>query len=566
MRRSIFALLILPAAALAQAEPDIPKGEVAKYAFNKSKIFPGTVRDYWVYVPKQYDPSKPACLYVNQDGIQFNAPVVFDRLIQSGAMPPTIGVFVRPGVVKAPNPEALDRFNRSYEYDGLGDAYARFLIEELLPEVETKTTSDGRPIRISKDGNDRAIGGSSSGAIAAFTAAWERPDSFRRVFSSIGTYVGLRGGNEYATLVRKVEPKPIRVFLQDGSNDLNIYGGDWWIANQALERSLAFAGYEVNHIWGTGGHDGKHATEIFPEAMTKLWAGWPAPVKAGAGSQQLREIVRAGEGWTPVGGEYGPVETMVGDASGAIHFETVRKEHVKRIAPDGSLDPAPSSSLGLGGRAFGPDGAGYTPVLTREGLKFLAARDAAGRLRLVRPIDDFVGLLVRHDGRVYSVDAASDRIEAFTPGDELPIPSQRIPARGILALSPDQTLLYVSEGRSRWIWSYQIQPDGRLAFGQRYDHLHVPDDTDVADVAGLATDRDGRLYAATSLGIQVCDQPGRVNVILPVPGGKATALAFGGPEGDMLYVAAGDRLYRRNLKVRGARPFEKPIKPPTPRL
>src|SRR4051794_36920200 len=162
---------------LGAAEPssEVPKGELRQYSFDQSKIFPGTVRDYWVYVPKQYDPAKPACLHVNQDGVQFNAPAVFDQLIHEKAMPVVIGVFVRPGVVKAPSGAALDRFNRSYEYDGLGDNYARFLLDELLPEVEKKTTSDGRPIRFSRDGNDRAIAGSSSGAIAAFTAAWERP-------------------------------------------------------------------------------------------------------------------------------------------------------------------------------------------------------------------------------------------------------------------------------------------------------------------------------------------------------------------------------------------------------
>ena len=174
------------------------------------------------------------------------------------------------------------------------------MTEELLPEVEKKTASDGRPIRLSKDPNDRAIGGASSGAICAFTAAWERPDSFRRVFSAVGTYVGLRGGNEYPTLIRKYEPKPLRVFLEDGSNDQNIYAGDWWMANQEMERALKFAGYEVNHAWGEGGHNGIHATEIFPDAMRWLWKDWPAPVKAGAGSKQLQDILIPGEDWTLV--------------------------------------------------------------------------------------------------------------------------------------------------------------------------------------------------------------------------------------------------------------------------
>src|SRR5688572_21343895 len=181
----ILVALLIALSASANAA-DVPKGEVTKYSFEQSRIFPGTVRDYWVYVPKQYDPAKPACVHVNQDGIQFNAPAVFDELIHKKEIPIVIGVFIMHGRVKAPSDNALDRFNRSYEYDGLGDNYVRFLLEELLPDVEKKSASDGRPIRLSQDFNDRCIAGSSSGAICAFTAAWERPDAFRRVFSAIG--------------------------------------------------------------------------------------------------------------------------------------------------------------------------------------------------------------------------------------------------------------------------------------------------------------------------------------------------------------------------------------------
>src|ERR1043166_2062647 len=209
MSRSALIAAVFALSSAALPAQDAPKGDVFHFTFDQSKIFPGTTRDVAVYVPKQYDPAKPACVYVNQDGIQWKAPEVFDRLIAAKEMPVTIGVFVVHGRVKAPSKEALDRFNRSYEYDGLGDAYARFLLEEILPEVEKKTAPDGRAIHLSKDGNDRAIGGSSSGAICAFTAAWERPDAFRRVFSAVGTYVGLRGGNVYPTLIRKDEPKPI---------------------------------------------------------------------------------------------------------------------------------------------------------------------------------------------------------------------------------------------------------------------------------------------------------------------------------------------------------------------
>ncbi len=150
----------------------VPKGELLKLTFDRSKVFPGTTRDYWIYVPAQYSPDKPACVFVCQDGLRYEAPTVFDNLIHKKEMPITIGVFVMPGVVKAADGNAaLDRFNRSFEYDGLGDNYARFLLDELLPEVETKKTADGRAIKLSHEGNDRSIGGASSGAIAAFTAA-----------------------------------------------------------------------------------------------------------------------------------------------------------------------------------------------------------------------------------------------------------------------------------------------------------------------------------------------------------------------------------------------------------
>ena len=187
-----------------QVQAGVPKGEVTKYSWT-SQIFPGTVRDYWVYVPKQYDPAKAACVMVFQDGAGYvnpegnwRVPVVFDNLIHKKEMPVTVGIFINPGVVPAASDNALARFNRSFEYDGLGDRYVRFLLEEILPEV-------GKKVNLAKDGNSRAIGGASSGAICAFTAAWERPEEFSRVFSTIGTYVGLRGGNDYPTLIRKTE-------------------------------------------------------------------------------------------------------------------------------------------------------------------------------------------------------------------------------------------------------------------------------------------------------------------------------------------------------------------------
>ena len=554
-----------------KSQPGVPKGEVLKFSFEKSKVFPGTFRDYWVYVPAQYRPDQPACVYVNQDGLQYEAPTVFDNLIHKKEMPITIGVFVMHGRVRAATADsALDRFNRSYEYDGLGDNYARFLLEELLPEVETKKTSDGRPIRLSQSGNDRAIGGQSSGAICAFTAAWERPDAFSRVFSAIGTYVGLRGGDRYPTLLRKYEPKPIRVFLQDGENDLNIYAGDWWMANQTMQRALTFAGYEVTHVWGTGAHNGRQATAVFPDAMRWLWKDWPAPVKAGESKNQtLGAILLPGEGWQLAGEGYRSIDGVAVNNRGEVYFTDPDDGKSYRIDLDGKVSPVPGKARKVYRQAFGPDGRRY---VVSESEQKIFAYDAGGKESVVAsglPVNDIV---VANNGNLYVSAAPTggeygrSKIWLIRPnGEKREVDSGLRFATGI-ALSPDQTLLYVADYRSHWVYSYWIAPDGGLQFKQRYYWLHVPDTGDQSDAGGMRVDRDGRLYVATAMGIQVCDQAGRVQCILPTPNGRVGNLGFGGEKFDTMYAACGDRVYRRKLKVMGAHAWDKPNKPAPPRL
>ena len=556
---------------------DVPKGEVTKYTFSKSKIFPGTVRDYWIYVPKQYDPAKPACLYVNQDGVQYNAPTVFDTLIDRKEIPVLIGVFVTPGRLKATEDTALDRFNRSYEYDGLGDNYARFLIEELLPEVEKKTTADGRAIKLSKNGNDRAIGGASSGAVCAFTAAWERPNSFTRVFSSIGTYVGLRGGNVYPTLIRKYEPKPLRVFLQDGSSDLNIYGGDWWMANQEMERALIFAGYEVDHVWGDGGHNGKQATEVFPEAQKWLWKGWPTPVKAGPGSQPLREILIPGEDWKLVGEGYGFTEGPVFTPIGNLSFTDVSMSRTYQVGPDGKPTLRLQQTEGGNGQAIGPNGRVYMVVGGPRQVvaydELSSYEDASSRYKVEVIVNGISGndLVVRHDGRIYVTAPSStpnvpSQVWMIEPDGSKTVVDSGLKYPNGITLSPDQSLLYVADSRTHWVYSYQILVNGTLYAKQKYYHLHVPDNAEDSGADGMRTDRDGRLYVATRMGIQVCDQAGRVNAIIPTPNGKISNLCFGGEAGDVIYATCGDKVYSRKVKVKGSRPDQPPFKPTAPRL
>ncbi|HET6327492.1 MAG TPA: SMP-30/gluconolactonase/LRE family protein [Planctomycetaceae bacterium] len=582
-----FAVLGLPRRATADEPPGSgpPRGEVQKYSFDHSRIFPGTVRDYWIYVPKQYDPAKPACVYVGQDGVGFGAPAVFDELIEWKAMPVTIGVFIMHGRVKALSNNALDRFNRSFEYDGLGDNYARFVLEEILPEVEKKTASDGRPIYLSHDGNDRCIGGASSGAICAFTAAWERPDAFRRAFSCVGTYVGLRGGNNYPTLIRKYEPKPIRIFLEDGTNDQNIYAGDWWMANQEMERSLRFAGYEVNHSWSEGGHNDRHAREIFPEAMRWLWKDWPKPVKAGAGSSQMQDILIADEPWKLVAGGYKFTEGPAANAKGEVFFNDIPNNKTYKIGLDGKVTLFIANSKQGNGQAFGPDGrlyavaGGTNQILTYEPsgeyVVNLGPEPKPTRVTTPQPVaDGFFGndIVVLHDGGLYVTNptlpnpADPGKVWYIDPHGQKKVVDTGLKFPNGICVSPDQSLLYVAECRSHWVWSYQIQPDGALAAKQRYFHLHMPDRGDNSGVDGIRVDRDGKLYCATDMGIQVCDPAGRVSCIIPTPNGAVANLCFGGPQFDTIYATCRDRVYKRRVKTRGANAFEAPIKPAPPRL
>lgn len=551
------------------AQPDVPKGEVLKFTFDKSKIFPGTWREYWVYVPKQYTPDKPACVYVNQDGVQWQAPVVFDNLIHKKEMPVTIGVFVMHGRVLAPDANAaLDRFNRSYEYDGLGDNYARFILEEILPDVETKQTSDGRAIRLSKSGNDRAIGGSSSGAIAAFTAAWELPDAFSRVFSTIGTYVGLRGGDRYHTLLRKYEPKPLRIFLQDGANDLNIYGGDWWMANQTMERALIFAGYEVNHIWGEGAHNGRHGTAIFPDAMRWLWKDWPAPVKTGASKNpMLNDLLLPGEGWQLVSEGHNFTEGPAANAKGEVFFTNSRTSKIFKVGLDGKVSEFAADTKGASGQAMGPDGRLYAVNNSQQ----IVAYAPDGKMTVIAEGIRGNDLVIARNGNLYVTEPNVPALEQsnvwlIKPNGEKQVIDTGIKYANGITLSPDQTLLYVDDYRSHWVYSYQLKADGTPQFKQQYYWLHVPDTADMSQADGMRVDRDGRLYVATKMGIQVCDQAGRVNAIIPTPNGRISNLGFGGANFDTIFATCGDKVYKRKLKVKGALAWDAPNKPAPPRL
>ena len=248
-------------------QPGVPRGTIHEYVWSESRVFPGTNRRYWVYLPAQYTASESASLMVFQDGRMYldpegeiRAAVVFDNLIHRGEMPVSIGVFVDPG-----EPE-----NRNAEYDAFNDAYATFLLTEILPNVQ------GRYL-IADDPGRWAIGGGSSGGSCAFTVAWIRPDRFRRVLSFLGSFAQLRGGNPYPELIQNTPPKPLRIFLQAATRDPNWDAAklNWFSANLRVAAALAERGYDLRLVLGDGGHDPNHGGAILPDALRWLWRREP---------------------------------------------------------------------------------------------------------------------------------------------------------------------------------------------------------------------------------------------------------------------------------------------------
>ena len=254
-------------------QPSVPQGKITNHTF-ESNIFKNTSRAYQVYIPAQYDASKPAALmifqdghaYVNKEG-EFRIPIVFDNLIHQGKMPVTIGLFINPGHDKSIGDieSPWRSSNRSVEYDSMNDDYGRFLIEEMIPELK-------KTYNISDDPKMRAIGGLSSGGICAFSAAWFHPEAFHKVLSHFGSFADIRGGHNYPPMIRKADKKDIKVFLQDGKNDLDNQFGNWWLANLQMEKALKFKDYDYMFVSGDGGHDGKQGGTILPETLEWLWS------------------------------------------------------------------------------------------------------------------------------------------------------------------------------------------------------------------------------------------------------------------------------------------------------
>ncbi|MBM3783446.1 MAG: gluconolactonase [Acidobacteria bacterium] len=545
----------------------VPKGSVTKYTWT-SKIYSGTVRDYFIYVPAQYKAGTPAPVMVwqdgagmvREDGAGYKVSVVFDNLIHKGEMPPVIGIFVSPGVLPAANAESMGRYNRSLEYDAVGDVYARFLVEEILPEVAKK-------YRLSANPDHYAIAGSSSGGIAAFGAAWHRPDKFRRVLSFIGSFVNLRGGQAFPTMILKMEPLPLKVFLQDGSNDNDIYGGSWWIANQDMARSLEWAGYDSKFVTGTEAHNAKHGSAILPDALRWLWKDHQKPIATPVNKSDkhwLNGALVTGRGWERVSSGYRFTEGPAVDKAGTVFFTDIPNNRIHKIDLDGRVSVFKEDSGAANGLMFGPDGRLYA---CQNGRKRIVAYTMDGREAVIAAEVESNDLCINAKGEIWFTDPNNKRVWFVdAKGNQRIVSENAIERPNGIALSPDQTLLMVADSRGRFVYSFQVQADGSLLHGSAYHRLETWDTNSQSGADGMTVDTEGHLYVATRIGVQICDQPGRVVAMLAKPqAGSLSNVVFGGPDLSTLYVTAGDSVFKRPLLRKGTVSWAV-LKPPQPRL
>jgi gluconolactonase len=543
-----------------QEQADVPKGTVQEFAWKQSTVYPGTERQYWIYLPPAFDKTRSYPLIVFQDGGgavnpkgQYRAPVVLDNLIHKKEVPAMVGLFINPGSVPPAIPGAAGRSTRSFEYDTPNDTYARFLIDEMLPEVAKHAT-------ISTDPDDRCIAGVSSGGICAFTVAWFRPDQFRKVITGIGSFTNIQGGTWYPGAIRKTERKPLRIFLQENAKDLDNVHGSWPIANQDLAAALVFAGYDLKQVWGQGGHSGKHLGALLPDALRWIWRpAEPAPkptpeVKADLAIQGL---LIDGQDWQEIKADFKFVDAPCPDTAGNLYVSDLGGgTGIHRIAPDGSVSVWNKDLAGISGMKFGPDGRLYA-CHNRE--KRVIAVDKDGRVEVLMSDIGCNDLAVDSKGHVYVTETGKKQVVLIEGAGKNRVVASGIAAPNGLALSPDQGTLAVSDYAGVAAFAMRVEADGSLgaplpvmpyrAFGGKVE----------GKGDGMVCDTRGRWYVASASGIQVFDPNGRpTGLVLAPTTGAVTSAALAG---NQLYALTGGKVFRRQVNAKGflasAPPFKR---------
>ncbi|MCO8123211.1 alpha/beta hydrolase-fold protein [Stieleria sp. TO1_6] len=552
----------------AVANDSVPKGTLRAMPQWESTVFPGMVRDWWVYVPAQYKSDQPAALMVFRDGQRMSdvngrwrVPIVFDNLIARGDMPPTIAVFLNPGHDKTKPRQRNKSSNRGFEYDSLGDRYAQFLTDEILAKVESD-------FNISQDPQLRAIGGSSSGAICAFTVAWQRPDRFGKVYSSVGSFTNLRGGNVYPALVRKTEPKPIRVYMADTSGDVDNQFGSWPWANQRMASALDYMGYDIRFDWAEGyGHNADYGGSRFPEAMKWLWrteVHQPNIDTSGdlRGDLTLLNLLIPGEQWETVATELGFADAPCADAEGNFYFSDMKAPAVYRIsAADGSRQVIAEESIS--GMEFGNDGRLYGCQGAQN--RVIAIDVTSGAVDViatgVKPND----MAISADGTIYITETRDHQITRINSesGEHEHVDTGITRPNGI-ALSRDGGTLAVSDSGGQHTWTFRVRADGSLDGKMPTMTMRLPIDPNgefqfnqpppyvaASRGDGMAVDKAGRYYVTSAVGVQIFDPTGRLCGVLPKPDADQplTSCTLAGVDGDYLYVTNGTTIYRRKLTI-----------------
>jgi gluconolactonase len=591
-----------------QPQSGVPKGTLSRHVLAPGKFFPGTPHNYQVYVPAQYEASRPTTFMIFLDGGGYagnnvRVPVVLDNLIARRDVPPMIAIFLDPGVMPALSDQAQNRYERIFEYDSLTPRFATFLIEELIPEVAAT-------YNLSKDANDRGIAGLSTGGVGAFVAAWNRPDQFRRVITWIGSFGNFRGADRLPGLIRRSEPRPLRIFMQTGRQDLVNYAGSWYLENPRMAAALEFAGNDVKIELGEDGHSNRHGASILPDTLRWLWRDYPRPISVaeaqpGAGRgifAQLvprREVVppppapaptapaagapAAGRGagprgavyaliyrdklWEQVGDTYKSAASPAMDKDGNVFFADPASNRIYKSDAARLVSVFKENSGGARALRFGADGRLYAAQLS---ARRLVSYGPAGDEKVVAQNIQANDLVLTKSGAIYFVDTAQKAVGYLDGKGQRRLVYNRgeIMSPTALTLTPDQAMLLVGDGMDRFQWSFQIAADGSLVNGEPFQRLEMPEEGLFSGVGGLTVDSLGYMWATSAMGIQVCEQPGRCANILNKPEFSATPItdiAFGGPDRAWLYVTQGSKIFRRETRRTGVVAWE-PVKPPQPGL
>jgi len=588
-----------------QPHPDVPKGTLTQHRLAPGKFFPGTPHDYRIYVPAQYDPARPIAWMIFLDGNGYagdnvRVPVVLDNLIARRELPPMMAIFLSPGVMPALSDQAQNRYERIFEYDSLTPRFANFLIEELIPEV-------GKSYRLSTDPNDHGIAGLSTGGVGAFVAAWNRPDHFRRVITWIGSFGNFRGADRLPGLIRRSEPRPIRVFMQTGRQDLVNYAGSWYLENPRMAAALEFAGNDVKIELGEDGHSNRHGASILPDTLRWLWRDYPQPITVreappGSGRGTFAQLVPRREVVVPppppTAPPAAPAAGRGAGPRGAVYALIYRDKLWEQVGS--TYQSVASPAVDQSGNVFFADPAGNKIYKSDAARAVTVFKEGTGGARALR---------VGADGRVYATQLAAGRLVSYGPSGDEKIVAQNIQANDLaltksgaiyfvdtahktvgyinekgqrrivynggeimsptaLTLTPDQAMLLVADGMDRYQWSFQIAAAGSLVNGEPFQRLEMPEEGLFSGVGGLTVDTLGHMWATSAMGIQVCEQPGRCTNILNKPeftAAPVTSIAFGGPDRAWLYVTQGGKIFRRETRRTGVVAWE-PVKPPQPGL